>query len=100
MLFSRDRIEITLREQFPRIKTVNVGAVGLNDVGIKVVEREMVGVTCVQDEATTSETCYFIDEDGFIFAQAPTFSGDSFFRYYDASKKLSRTYLARKESIV
>lgn len=84
-LFSRNTMEQQLLDAFPRLKAVHVEAVGTHKVLIEITERQMVGMACI--DAETTETCHFVDEDGFIFAAAPTFSGDSFFRYYDMRKK-------------
>ena len=109
LLYPRASIEDALLEKFLRLKSVDADIVGLNNIRISVVEREAVGVTCqshfgsprieaglprpdgagaevdflaeVSDEIGDAETCYYLDENGYIFAQAPVFSGSSLFVY-------------------
>jgi hypothetical protein len=46
---------------------------------------------------SAAEKCYFLDDNGVIFSEAPTFSGDAYFKYYGGvmgETPIGQTYLA------
>src|SRR3989338_931762 len=64
------------------IKSVDIDVSTLNNTVLKVTvfEREAKYLWC-----ETEEKCYFMDGDGFIFDEAPYFSGEVYFRFYGSS---------------
>jgi hypothetical protein len=70
-------IEKNILTEHPRIKMAQVDARGLTALTIRVSERQPHALWCTSPE----ESCYFLDDQGLIFAQAPSFSGAPYFRY-------------------
>lgn len=65
-----------LFKEFPRFKSINLDLNGSYILTVTIDERIPSALYC----ADTSR-CYFLDEDGFIFALAPSFSGTVYFIY-------------------
>lgn len=80
-LFPRRRLESALRERFPRLKEVAVRRESFTSIKISVEERDEKALWC---ESESLSSCYFLDEGGFVFAQAPSFTGDVYLRFYGA----------------
>lgn len=71
-----------LLEKFPRLSSVSFSLEGTEHLVVSVVEREPFALFCgdfVSAEASSS--CYFLDESGFIFDLAPSFSDGVYFVY-------------------
>jgi len=64
-----------LFKSFPRFSFINLSLSNPERLVVSVVEREPFALYCVQD------VCYFLDESGFIFDQAPYFSQGVYFVY-------------------
>lgn len=88
-----------LTENFKRIDTIETNLENFHTLSIKITERKPIATWCKEQNnsevindlelsSTTtlsaSETsyCYFIDQNSTIFAPAPFFSGDAYFKYY------------------
>lgn len=69
LFYPRRTIRAALYDEFPRFQSVNLSLSGLNTLVVEVEEREPFALYC-----KTSDDCYFMDEDGLIFAEAPSFS--------------------------
>lgn len=85
-IFPEKAIYLKLIEDFPRIEELSVSREGLNILNIKIKERLgsylYCGEVVPEIESEIGENCYFINNDGFIFDEAPYFSGNVYFRYY------------------
>jgi hypothetical protein len=75
-LYPRQVIRENLFKEFPRFKSVDLDVNNFHTLSIDVEERAPFALYC----ANKSE-CYFLDEDGLIFALAPSFSGAIYFIY-------------------
>jgi cell division septal protein FtsQ len=87
-------IQDTLSETFKRIKNVQVSRDGFTGIAVSVQERKPFAQWCQVDR------CYFLDEDGFVFAESPTYTGDVYFRYEGAladEDPIGQTYLSPEE---
>lgn len=80
-IYGKEKITTDIYDKFKRIKNVNIERIGFNGINITIKERNPVGLWCGK-KINTDEQCYFLDEDGFIYTEAPTFSGSVFFRNY------------------
>jgi hypothetical protein len=90
-LFSKENIFIYpkkelvsfLKSKFPNIDTVDITAVDKNTLLLNIKERVPFALWCdsLPKEDHISK-CYFLDSSGFVFAKAPQFSGDAYFKYY------------------
>jgi hypothetical protein len=69
-------------EQFKTIKEVDITWQGWQTVAIKVVERKPHSVWCGDGPKAPEPVCSFVDKEGFVFDQAPTFSGSLFIKNY------------------
>lgn len=76
-LVPKRTIESALVREFPRIREVRLAADGMRGLSLSVVEREPEAILC---RAKKTE-CFFMDGDGFVFAEAPQLAGTSFVRY-------------------
>jgi hypothetical protein len=93
LLYPKSKIHTDILKQFPRVETVDLSLHSWNSLQAEVTERKPYAVWC-KDEPLMPENansdqgeivtgnCFFMDVTGFIFDQAPTFSGDTYIRYY------------------
>jgi len=83
---------------FKRVETIKLEVNG-NDLVVSITERKPKYVWCTGTPATRSKECYFVDDQGYIFAQAPRFSGSAYFLLYGQIKKnpISQYYLPQPE---
>ncbi len=72
----RDEIKNELVSNFPKIESVDINFYTLNNMKIRVNEREAKYLWC-----NATSTCYFMDKTGFIFKEAPTLSPNPFFEF-------------------
>jgi len=76
-IFPRREIEAQILETFPRIKSVNIRRENSHTIVIDVAERKPFMMWCgesFEEEAPALAECWFIDDQGFVFSQAPIFS--------------------------
>lgn len=85
-----------LKESFKRIDTLKIRNKGFKSLTITITERKPFAIWCntvpgpdnsvsegvMEDGSENKENCYFIDQNSTIFAPAPEFSGDAYFKYY------------------
>ena len=91
--YPRVKLEKYLEEEFKRIDTIDIYLKDVNTLVVDITERKPLALWC---EASPDD-CYFLDSNGTIFAKAPYFSGDAYFRYYGLLEKedvLGKQYLA------
>lgn len=79
LVYPEETIRTVLSRKFPRFNSVALSVVGLKTLEIGVTEREPFALYCIKD----STPCYFMDESGFIFDHAPTFSEGVYLIYSD-----------------
>lgn len=72
-LISTHRLENEIKMAFPRLQTVVVNRKSFSSITVNVTEYQGVYLWCV-DQAT----CYFMDQNGMVFAPAPYFSGNAY----------------------
>ena len=75
-IYPRRAIEENLLKEFPRFKSVDLNLSRSRTLLVSVEERTPFALYCAD-----ASQCYFFDEDGFIFADAPSFSGNVYFIY-------------------
>ncbi len=85
-LFQPQSVEKELREQFQKIKEVDVSRENLTSVIVTLTERKPYYLWCdlvvvATDDDAQKESCYFLDIDGLAFAPAPYFSGNVYFTF-------------------
>lgn len=67
-----------LVESVPRFASVTLSREGVGGVLVDIVERVPKALYCF-------EKCYFLDEDGYIYSEAPNFDGEAYIEYRDES---------------
>ncbi len=87
--YPKNKIKKDLKNKFLRLKDVTVSVDGNQALQVSVSEREAKYTWCgesMPEVSTTDQKCYFLDQDGYIFDQAPYFSGDVYFKFYGAGE--------------
>lgn len=98
-LYPRAEIAAGLLAQYPSLRAADVHAKDFHTVEIALKEREPVALWCpAQNEAPS---CYYLDETGLAYAQAPTYSEPIFITYQGtlatSSAPLPRQYLSEEK---
>ncbi|MEK7135106.1 MAG: FtsQ-type POTRA domain-containing protein, partial [Patescibacteria group bacterium] len=76
-IFPREEVAASLMKEFPRLASVELNVEGENTLRILVTEREPYALFC----PPVGEKCFFLDKEGFVFDEAPDFSGVVYFIY-------------------
>ncbi len=91
LIYPHEKIYDSILSNFPRIESLSVSRDNFKKLHIKITERVGTFLYCGKDiplkEEEIGENCYFINNDGFIFDEAPYFSGNIYFKYYLKLKK-------------
>jgi len=85
LFYPKGAIKNELENRFKRLTNISFKLKDVNTLEISVAERIALYTWCGEypPELNTSEQkCYFLDESGFIFDEAPYFSGDVYLRLY------------------
>ncbi|MSR70819.1 hypothetical protein EXS62_02150 [Candidatus Kaiserbacteria bacterium] len=82
-IYPKVRIADDLLAAYPSLASVDVHAVDFHTVGVAVVERVPRALWCTSSEAPSAE-CYFMDENGVVYAPAPVFSSPVYSVYAGA----------------
>lgn len=79
-IYPRRAIKQTLLENFPRLEVVDLKVDASHKLNVEIEEHIPFALYCagVPTPSVTSN-CYFLNEEGFIFALAPSFSGAVYF---------------------
>ncbi len=84
LIFPRWKIKADLLREIKTIKDVNISWKGWQIISIMLEERKPQAVYCGTDPLKVEAQCFFMDKDGYIFSQAPVFSGNLFVRNYSS----------------
>ncbi|MFA5937215.1 MAG: hypothetical protein WC822_05070 [Candidatus Paceibacterota bacterium] len=85
IIYPQNKIELALKDKFKRIKDVFVNDKNINTLEISISERSALYTWCGIEPIKNNDNnqkCYFLDESGYIFDEAPYFSEDVYFRFY------------------
>jgi hypothetical protein len=99
--YPKSELENYLKESFKRIDAINIKRKDFNIISIEISERKPFAMWCdtppieevslvgevYMEDGSQTENCYFIDQNSTIFAKAPHFSGDAYFKYYGFSMR-------------
>jgi hypothetical protein len=83
--YPQSAIRETLQNEFKRIQEVNLAIKENKILEISLTERTGKYIWCGDAPNIEKEKCYFSDESGFIFDEAPYFSGEVYFKLYGLS---------------
>ncbi|MEK7194271.1 MAG: hypothetical protein AAB660_01095 [Patescibacteria group bacterium] len=79
-LYPKNEIEKSLLESIPRLASANVSLSGTKSIKVEVAERAPFALYC-------SDSCFFMDDTGYIYSEAPTFSS-GVYTIYSSKPKL------------
>jgi len=80
-IFPEKKIRAEVLNSYPEIKEINFKDFLPEKVLTMASERELFAVWCFKEES-----CFFVDEEGFIFKPAPLFHGGLFLKFFDERK--------------
>ena len=86
--YPKSVIKNELQNKFKRLKDINFSVKDKKVLEISMTEREALYTWCgdVLPEVNDSEQkCFFLDKEGYIFDEAPYFSGEVYFKFYGLS---------------
>lgn len=80
-LYSLNNLRKNLLGTFPGISALDVSRNGFQKLSIQITERKPKALWCEEENEEGSSECYFVDDSGIVFSQAPYFSGNVYFVY-------------------
>ncbi len=83
--YPKNSIQSALENNFKRLKNINLTIKDNKILTVSLDERTAKYLWCgasIPTEENTEEKCYFLDEEGFTFVEAPYFSGEVYFKFY------------------
>lgn len=89
LFYPQNNIKKSLQDKFKRIKNINLSIKNNQTLIISLTERDAKYIWCGDvpsiETEFIKEKCYFTDEFGYIFEEAPHFSGEVYFKFYGIS---------------
>lgn len=83
LIYPQNAIKNELQNKFKRINDVKSSIINNQILEISLLEREAKYTWCgTTIDLSAMEKCYFLDDSGYIFAEAPFFSGEVYFKFY------------------
>lgn len=99
LIYPKTKTEKGLLQNFFRLESAEISFKSAKSISVHVEERKPFAVWCastiVDKVVTFHDDCYFIDKNGFVFSQAPKFSGNVYVRYYGLVKP-DNTFASRQ----
>lgn len=99
LYYPQNFIKNELQDKFKRLKNINLSIENNKILKVSVSERTALYTWCgalAPDPALTNGDagkCYFLDEDGYVFDEAPYFSGEVYFKFYGLDSLSANTPL-------
>ena len=81
LLLRRSAINNQILDNIKKIGSVRILIHGISNIEVAVLERKSSNLWCKGIPSNTKD-CYFMDSSGFVFQEAPTFSDDSFTKFF------------------
>ncbi len=89
LLYPKGEIIKELTNKFTRLKNISLSIKNFQTLDISVAERMTLYTYCGDNplsnlgaELPSEQKCYFLDQDGYIFDEAPYFSGEVYLKFY------------------
>lgn len=90
LLYPKNKIENDLKNTFKRIDTVSANIVGTKNLQIDLKERTAAYIWCGDIPSPDVGGCYLMDSTGYIFDNAPYFSGNVYFRFFGNTSGINK----------
>lgn len=86
LFYPKGAVKEALASEYPRLKDIGLSVRNDGVLVISVTEREPLYTWCGESIPLneSGQKCFFLDRDGYIFDEAPYFSGDVYFKFYGA----------------
>lgn len=83
-LYPQKTVEENLITAFPRVASLSANLDAERILTISLIEREPSSLWCGREitEVQADDACAYLDNQGFVFAKAPHFSGNTYFEFY------------------
>lgn len=82
-LYPKEALALGLIRDFPRIASAAVAVDSDRRLFVSVTERDPFALWCGEKKMEQGgSVCSYLDDQGFVFAQAPRFSGNAYFEFY------------------
>ncbi len=97
-LFPRREIQAVLLQTFPRLATATVRRVSDKIITTEITERKPFALWCGEEynkERYELNDCWFIDDTGFVFDRAPTFSKGVYLEVYGGMENVQSDNMLR-----
>ena len=98
LYYPQNAIKNELQNKFKRLQDINLSIKNYKTLKVSLSERIALYTWCgvkipevpeallvessISKASGTNQKCYFMDEDGYVFDEAPYFSGDIYFKFY------------------
>ncbi|MEK7060027.1 MAG: hypothetical protein AAB970_00185 [Patescibacteria group bacterium] len=85
LLYPRGEIKKELADKFKRLKDISLNIQNFKTLNISLTERTALYTYCGLAPAeldASNQKCYFVDNSGYIFDEAPYFSGEVYLKFY------------------
>ena len=85
LFYPSDKIKTDLYEKFQGLQDINLRINSKGVLEISVSERSAIYTWCGKvplDAGGVTQKCNFMDKDGYVFDEAPYFSGEVYFKFY------------------
>ena len=85
LLYPKEAIEKELTQKFKRIDSISLNVIDFRTLEVSLSEKAALYTWCGATPYKLNEEkekCYFLDENGFIFDEAPYFSGEVYLKFY------------------
>jgi len=94
-IYPKARIKKDILTTFKRVYYIKVNTIDLTSIVVTIKERDPYAIWCGEsisdNENAISDTCFFMDSTGFIFARAPNFSDNVYLTIYGVLQNISQS---------
>jgi hypothetical protein len=99
LFYPKNDIRNELQDKFKRLKDINFSIQNNKILEISLAERVAKYTWCgatLPPIDTEDQKCYFLDEDGYVFDEAPYFSGEVYFKFYGLADNPLGSYFSKQ----
>lgn len=84
LIYPKEALQAQVLDSFKRLKTAEISFDSLHGITLTVTERPPEALWCGENRLSQQgmAVCYFLDPEGYIYTEAPTFTGSVYVRFY------------------